>query len=417
MPSHAAALPRHELMALRHSLAEVGDAKLVRVITMLDDFAAGALADPLIDHIRPRLAKLRPARRLRFARLLFAPLDPLIVPAPQWRAGSPTVPRTALEPLARTVRDAMGLAVNDIDAMIAGRTTRDVAAIAEAGAMLWPHAAGILVDAPTPLGWAEAGLRPAHYPPLANAIGAAMARLPAIQELEQEIESGIEPPTEVIESILDGIAVETPVAQAMTVALLLARLPSAAAVLWRRAETRFGGRPALYQANEQATTALIDNLEAPGATEAQVLGSELGEACAEVRRLGVLIGELQSHATGIERRERLRALRSRLDTACRARFADGLANELLAPLGAHARPEDRTLHVTLETAARRLRALETEGRRIGSGDHYDAMLTQASDAVTAASSGGALSLAHKVRLVEILAGPEVAMSLLESAEA
>jgi len=75
------------------------------------------------------------------------------------------------------------------------------------------------------------------------------------------------------------------------------------------------------------------------------------------------------------------------------------------------------MQAALETAARRLRALETEGRRIGSGDTYDALLRQAAASVTVAGAGEARSLAHTVRLVEILAGPEAALALLESAGA
>jgi len=64
-----------------------------------------------------------------------------------------------------------------------------------------------------------------------------------------------------------------------------------------------------------------------------------------------------------------------------------------------------------------LRALETEARRLGGGDTYDALLQQAAASVTGAGTDEALNLVHKVRLVEILAGPEAALALLESAGA
>ncbi len=156
-------LLRHELIALRHGLAVASDRKVMHVIGVLDEMVAGAAADHLIDPVRPRLVKLRPARRLRFTRLLFMPLDPIIVPARHWQPGTPTIPRTVLEPLARTVRAALGPAAESIDAAIAGRTMRDAAAVARAGGLLWPLAAGILADPPPPIGWAETGLKQGAY--------------------------------------------------------------------------------------------------------------------------------------------------------------------------------------------------------------------------------------------------------------
>src|SRR6185312_5612318 len=193
----------------------------------------------------------------------------------------------------------------------------------------------------------------------------------------------------------------------------LARVPSCGAVLRRRTERRDGMQTALRRAEAQAAAALVDSLETAGATEAQVLGTDLAEAASEVRRLATLLRGLATDAIP-DRRDRVTALRQRLDTACRARFAEGLASEFLAPLGAQAVKTDRAMQAVLETAARRLRALETEGRRIGGGPVYDSMLAEAVATVTAARPDAMLSMAHKVRLVELLAGPEAALALLEA---
>jgi len=300
---------RHELSALRRSLAEANDSKVMHIVGVLDEMAAGAAADHLIDPVRPRLVKLRPARRLRFARLLFAPLDALIVPARQWKPGTPTIPRTVLEPLARTLRAALGPAVEPIDAAIAGRTTRDAAAVTRAGGLLWPLAADILTDPPPPIDWAETGLKQGAYAPLAHAAGAVLARLPQLQELERDADNGIQPLAEAIEAILDGIAAETPQAQGMTVTLLLARLPQAGPVVRRRADSN----AVLRYAEGQAIAALIDGLENTGAIEVQVLGTELAESASEVRRIAALLGVLEGDPPAPERRGRLLALGHRLD--------------------------------------------------------------------------------------------------------
>ena len=88
------------LRELQHSLATAQDGQIERVVAMVDALPQRGAADRLIAPIRPRLAQLRPARPLRFCRLLFLPLDPLVVPPTKWRRASLTLPRTVLEPLA-----------------------------------------------------------------------------------------------------------------------------------------------------------------------------------------------------------------------------------------------------------------------------------------------------------------------------
>ena len=68
---------------------------------MVDAMPNRGAADQLIAPLRARLAHLRPPRPLRFARLLFLPLDPLIVPAARWRAAQPAIPRTVIPPSRR----------------------------------------------------------------------------------------------------------------------------------------------------------------------------------------------------------------------------------------------------------------------------------------------------------------------------
>ena len=96
-----------DVRELQRRLVRAHEAQIKRVVAMVDALPERGAADELIAPLRPRLAQLRPARPLRFCRLLFLPADPLIVPAPQWRPTSLTIPRTALDPLAVSVRDAM----------------------------------------------------------------------------------------------------------------------------------------------------------------------------------------------------------------------------------------------------------------------------------------------------------------------
>ncbi len=99
------------------------------------------------------------------------------------------------------------------------------------------------------------------------------------------------------------------------------------------------------------------------------------------------------------------AARRTLDIACRTRFGEAVQQRL-------AIPEDTTTDaavVALEQAARDLRRFERAGRRLGGAAFYDAALREA--ATRFAATGG-LARMDRMRMVELLAGPEAALAVL-----
>jgi hypothetical protein len=70
---------------LVRSMAGASERQLLRIVAAVDGMSARGAADELIAPVRHRLANLRPVRPLRFARLVFLPLDHLIVPAANWK--------------------------------------------------------------------------------------------------------------------------------------------------------------------------------------------------------------------------------------------------------------------------------------------------------------------------------------------
>jgi hypothetical protein len=85
-----------EFRTLQRELAAAQDHQIARVLQIVDGLESRTEADHLISALRKRLAELRPMRKLNFDRLLFAPLDPLIVNAPDWTpAAEACVPRLA----------------------------------------------------------------------------------------------------------------------------------------------------------------------------------------------------------------------------------------------------------------------------------------------------------------------------------
>jgi hypothetical protein len=410
-------LPQRELGTLHRSLASAQDAQIARLVAMVDTMPDRGVIDDLVAPLRGRLVQLRPARPLRFIRLLFTPLDPLIVPAPRWRPDRPSLPRTALTALAAAAHDSMGEEARHIDAMIADRTTRDMPTIARAGALLWPCAAHALLRSPPPPNWTkQTGLPQDLFQQIAANAAAMLDQVLALQALRAEAEIGVPLHVSVFCGMLRQVVAGRPQALGMLIALILARLPQAAPLL-RKAGAEIGGSTAfaVQAATEQAKTSLLERLEVEGGTESLVVGTELAEAGAEVRRIAALLQGMQADPAAAGRQQRMEQIRRRLDVSCRTRFTTGLRIDFLQALETLPSRSDDFGILRLEEAARGLRDLGTEGRRFGGGEVYDALLRQTVDAVKAIGPGGALALADRVRLVEILAGPDEAWALLETA--
>jgi hypothetical protein len=199
----------------------------------------------------------------------------------------------------------------------------------------------------------------------------------------------------------------------MLIALLLARVPEAAPVLLRIAAVlgQQGGA-GLRHAGEQAADILLDQLEAPGGAEAQLGGHDLAEAGATVRRLTSLLGALDAETLTPDRRGRLNDVRQRVRSGCEALFTERLTSDLIEPLRVCGAATGADALAELEVAARGLRVLETEARRAGDDKTYDTLLGQTADMVREMIVQGGLDRAGGLRLMEIVAGPEVALALL-----
>jgi hypothetical protein len=414
------AVDRTQLSELKRELTGARDEQIARVVAMVDALPDRGAADGLIAPLRGRLAQLRPARPLRFCRLLFTPFDPVIVPGSQWRPGSPSVPRTALDPIAEAVRAELGPGAAEIEAFIAGKTTADTATIARAGNGLWPAAARILVraDAPPPQ-WAQTGLPAAAYRELARAVAAVLTQATDLHKLTERITLGARLRPEDVLRILDTSAgrtadAHTREAWGMLLAILLTRLPQADAVLRAAiAGGLIGPNSVMRAAADQAIDIVLGGLETQGGEAGPIGGSELSEAGAEVTRILSLLEGLEDGPVTGERRRRVHQLRQRLEESCRTRFEAGLTTELVAPLML-LRPGADTTEVTgLEDTARDLCKLEAASRKLNPRSGLEAQLQRTAGEIGGMGPDGGLELADRVRLVEILAGADAALALLD----
>jgi len=159
---------------------------------------------------------------------------------------------------------------------------------------------------------------------------------------------------------------------------------------------------------------LLRQLEQQNGLETRIAAGTLADAGGAAARIASLLKHLGLANANAKRCERLWAARRRLAAACQARFAAGLQEQLLAPLS---RIGVASANVAaLEAAARGLRVLETESRAAGNGSTYDLLLGKATEAITADTMRGRLSRTEQLRLVEILAGSDAALALLDQAQ-
>jgi len=392
-------------------LAAARDEQILQVVAMVDAMPNRGPADQLIAPLRIRLARLRPPRPLRFARLLFLPLDPLIVSAARWRPEQHGIPRTAIPVLSRAVEAALGAATRSIMAMIDGHTTQDIDVIDAAGGLLWGPASRSLFDAPPPEGWETTGLSVQVHKALSTRIGALLSQAERLRRMTADVAHGLAPPeASAVQTLLAEAMGYDPEVLPMLLALLLARVPECGLVLSRVA-TLLGQRGGvlLRNAGEQAADALLDQLEAPGGAEAHLGGQDMAEAGASVRRLTSLLSMLDGETLPPDRRRRLSDVRERVRSGCEALFTERLTEDLLEPL--RTRSGETGNGWDLEAAARGLRTLETEARRAGGGKTYDTLLGQTADLVREMTVQGGLDRVDGLRLMEIVAGPEAALAL------
>lgn len=405
---------QRDMRVLQPDLLAADDHKIRRVLAVVDSAADPAINRALLEPLRPRLAALRPIRQLRLNRLLFIPLDPLAVPLRGWRPGDPTVPRTALVPIAKIVRSALGELGPVIDGIIAGHCGDAALAITQAGELLWPRAADILAAALRPADWTDSGLPPATYEPLAASIAAVLRRAPQLRCLAlDEEQGGLATDAAAVAEILGNIVTEPPLACAMIARLILVQSPHALPVLSRIAGAgrTLDEKDALRAAMDNAVAAVLTHMERDNGLVHEICHGPLAEAGSALRRVLALLREIEADQSFADQWPRLGAIRLRLDHACRTRFARGVHDGLVAPLAAASGPVNGPAQNAFESLARELRKLEIMARKAGDAAGYDALLRTASDAVLTAADAGTLTPMRTFRLIEILAGSDAAEAL------
>lgn len=136
---------------LRQAVAHTSDAALLHIVQLLDNLShrPGEL-DSILAAALPRLRALRPARPMRFNRLLFLPLEGAIASVESWDIGEGILPRRALTPILRVVRPALGELAEQMDLELRHSEPDDTVGIGAIGSAIWTEAAQVAPGLPVP---------------------------------------------------------------------------------------------------------------------------------------------------------------------------------------------------------------------------------------------------------------------------
>jgi hypothetical protein len=401
-----------QLRTLQRELVAAQDDQIARVLAIVDKLVVRGEADKLIAPLRGRLAELRPKRQLTLFRLLFTPLDPLIVNATDWTTGAPSIPRSALLPLAQLVHKQLGTAAVTIaEAAARHYYESPIDVLAELGTDLWPRAADVLSAATMPADWVTvSGLRPSDFTALAGAVAALLRQALPLFRVVARARQGHEPNADELRVLLEAVAPAGSQPLAMMIANAMGWLPRSQILVGVADDlVRRQDDPTVRATADRAVEFVLETIE-----QSPLPVSDLALATDNARRVAALLEDLDPSASQRPgRKSRLERVRRSVDAACRERFARELETHLVAPSAALATASDDAM-AALEGSARDLRRFEATARRIGGAEQYDLQLQRAAAALRPAAGEDELARAGRIRLVEILQGPDAAMAMLKA---
>lgn len=389
---------------LRHA----SDAKILKITRMIDLLPDRGEADLLLQPVRDRLAALRPNRPMTRTRLLFVPVDQVLVSAASWRAGDLTIPRSIIGPLSALLPGPKAEALPTFD-------ETDAAALTRIGASLWAAMAERLSGFAIPDEWdttawqKQNGLTVPMVRQLVTVLRLVLSHAVEIRSLPMLDEAACEP---LLIELLSDAAQTGPLGWGIMLALLLDlaapdQVTRAAIGLARG--NRFA--TALHAGLDTATINTLGRMEA-------LMHEPLPDDLLDPARLTARVGL-------IERIEKFRRLDRRpageQRQVGRIRQALAITNRMLfertikvrlpgPPTSADGNTIGSEDMCALEAEARELRRFALAAAKLGDGETYDRLLEDAASRYN--DAGAALTPADRLRLTELLVGSERAIQAL-----
>ncbi|GAC1343808.1 MAG: hypothetical protein NVSMB18_20320 [Acetobacteraceae bacterium] len=390
-----AALPIPGLQReLGRELRSASDQQLSRVVAVVDALPERGAADALIAPVRARLAQLRPDRPLRLSRVLFTPLNAVIVATVKWRPASISVPRSALDLLGKLILAQIGTLRSELETVASQRTSSDATAIQAIGDVLWPAAGRVLQELDMPGNWTEqTGLQSRVWHEIRDGAAVVLNRAVRIEEITHTPDN-----EELLQSLLKDRTGCNDAGFALVVRVLLVRHPRPTDLLRTLANLRHSGAAT---ATEQAISATLDDLEP--ALE-QIETADPTAAVGQAVQLAMMFDALDTPT----RRTHITALRADAARLCQERLERTVQQGLLEPLTATSSPSSIDFPA-IETTARGVRKLGAAAQRLGGQRSLERFMQLSVTAILALDSP-AIDPVDRIRLLEILVGPDAALA-------
>lgn len=404
---------------LSSALVEAPPDRLARVLAVIDALPDRTAADQILTKVRPTLHRLGLPRPLRFTRLLFTPLDGMIIDACKWDPQELGVPRSALPIIAEVVKDTLGHAA-EIAAECTRYDARDTNGLIALGKNIWPAAAACIPQQP-PASWKRSDLSPDHYRTIVEQCSVAWRHSLSVWPALQAAAEG--PPQELVRRALGAAIAEGELACSVVLRLLTTKARKPASV----AAIALEMLPSAFSPAVRATQQAVDHCLSSSAKDVlapRCMETDEGalEAAAAAEAACALIEDFEASvfSSRSDRRARLVALRKAAEAACIDNFDRFMSSNFAGRLKQLevVKPDNVEALVNgLEKAARLARKIERGGRRLGNARHFDGSLEDAAaDMMRTFAScghGGLLKRADTLRLAEILVGPDGAERIAE----
>jgi hypothetical protein len=412
--------------ALAGLLDSIDDDKLRQVIRLVEASGQRRTLEPALATLRPRLRQLRPPRPLTLSRLLTLPFAPALdhTPGGQWPY---SIARERLGDWQKHVIERLDPpTIAATRAAIVGHAADDAVAILEAGRRCWPAAAAVLTAAAVP---GETEVIEAERQRIADLLALGDQLVPLLGRLPSLLAPGDEEDRVTLGALLALAEAGPPDRLGVLAALLLRRASQPAALVrWLR---------------ELAPTALWSRLQPilqrlSGAHRADLVRRVADLGAAPELPLEVAVDELSNLADALSAPTvatsgkpldrsfdravpdgELTRLRHTAAALARERYVETIDSILVRLPAAEAANRAAAVRAR-EEIARRLARLGSTVRRLATdiSIHHvtEAAIERLVDLEARRRGGGrALVTVDDARLIEILAGPDLAWRYLRPA--
>lgn len=399
--------PLEPFRGLGEILVSLNDAKLTKIVAVVDRLSHPQIRHYMIGPSLPRLKRLRPARPASLKRLLFLPLSGALTDPLNWRREDGRIPRSAIGPLMEALEPTLKLEIDRLARQMQNAKLEDPKLVDQTGRPLWRLAAEASARLQPGPSWRLAGLNDQDFDAIISLAGGLWRNAGPLWDGMQRI--GGDCPPEILRAAVVGPANEgrQVFAAALDALLLRTARPSVFASLLKDKPLPNSG--VIEDVLNKWVGATLNEL----AEEDFESGAQLAEG---VRSVLEAMENLPRFTSKVDAKT-LVAHRRALDQFCRVTYREIVVVHVIQALS-EMKPNETEVLTEIELMARIARSLEDTGRRMGSAQSYQALQGEFRTKMAELQQDDAqqsVSAMEIARIGEILIGQEVAESFLEPA--